>query len=66
MIGEQEDKAPLLLNVFVQTVNDTVPLCYRTEKVKFEEHGIYFTCLDTNCNYLFNYTDVLEIVPAEL
>lgn len=61
-----ERKATLLLNVFIQTVIDNVPLCYRTEKVEFEESGIYFTCLDTNSNYMFNYTDVLKIVPAEL
>ena len=66
MIEDQEEKAPLLLNVFIQTVNDNIPYCYRTEKVEFKEYGIYFTCLDTNCNYLFNYVDVLEIVPAEL
>ena len=66
MVEYQEEKAPLLLNVFIQTVIDRVPFCYRTEKVQFQEYGIYFTCLDTNCNYLFNYTDVLEIVPAEL
>lgn len=66
MVEEQEEKAPLLLNVFIKTVNDNIPYCYRTERVEFGEYGIYFTCLDTNCNYLFNYTDVLEIVPAEL
>ena len=66
MVETQEVKAPLLLNVFIQTVIDKVPFCYRTEKVKFKECGIYFTCLDTNCNYMYNYTDVLEIVPAEL
>lgn len=52
MVEDQEEKAPLLLNVFIQTVIDRVPFCYRTEKVKFQEYGIYFTCLDTNCNYL--------------
>lgn len=66
MVEAQEGKAPLLLHVFIQTVIDNVPFCYRTEKVEFQECGIYFTCLDTNCNYMFNYTDVLEIVPAEL
>ena len=66
MVEDQEEKAPLLLNVFIQTVNDNIPYCYRTEKVKFQEYGIYFTCLDTNANYMFNYADVLEIVPAEL
>ena len=66
MVDDQDGKAPLLLNVFIQTVIDTMPFCYRTEKVEFQESGIYFTCLDTNSNYMFNYTDVLEIVPAEL
>lgn len=66
MVEDQEEKAPLLLNVFIQTVNDKIHYCYRTEKVEFKEYGIYFTCLDTNCNYLFDYVDVLEIVPAEL
>lgn len=66
MVEDQKEKVPLLLNVFIQTVIDTVPFCYRTEKVEFQESGIYFTCLDTNSNYMFNYTDVLEIVPAEL
>lgn len=63
---DQEEKAPLLLNVFIKTVIDTVPFCYRTEKVKFQGYGIYFTCLDTNANYMFDFADVLEIVPAEL
>ena len=64
MVEEQEAKAPLLLNVFIK--QDTVPFCYRTEKVKFQGYGIYFTCLDTNANYMFDFADVLEIVPAEL
>lgn len=66
MVEDHEEKATLLLNVFIQTVIDRMPFCYRTEKVTFHEYGICFTCLDTNCNYMYNYTDVLEIVPAEL
>ena len=45
MVEEQEEKAPLLLNVFIQTVIDRVPCCYRTD---IEDMQIYD--LPVKCN----------------
>lgn len=55
----------LALRVVIQTVSDVAPFHLRTRKVEFQNAGIYFIGLDTNQIYLFDYVDVIEIIPDE-
>lgn len=55
----------LALRVVIQTVADIAPFHLRTRKVEFQNSGIYFIGLDTNQIYLFDYVDVIEIIPDE-
>lgn len=52
----------LALRVVIQTLAD---IHLRTRKVEFQNSGIYFIGLDTNQIYLFDYVDVIEIIPDE-
>ena len=56
---------PLLLRVYIQTILDKDPHYYRAYKVEISDHGVNFTCPDTNCNYLFDFIDVVSITPDE-
>lgn len=55
----------LALRVVIQTIADLAPFHLRTRKVEFLTAGIYFIGLDTNQIYLFDYVDVIEIIPDE-
>lgn len=54
---------PLLLRVYIQTILDKEPYYYRAYKVDISDHGVNFTCPDTNCNYLYDFIDVVSITP---
>lgn len=56
---------PLLLRVYIQTILDKEPYYYRAYKVDISDHGVNFTCPDTNCNYLFDFIDVVSITPDQ-
>lgn len=56
---------PLLLRIYIQTILDKEPYYYRAYKVEISDHGVNFTCPDTNCNYLFDFIDVVSITPDE-
>ena len=56
---------PLLLRVYIQTILDKEPYFYRAYKVDISDHGVNFTCPDTNCNYLFDFIDVVSITPDQ-
>ena len=55
----------LLIRVVIQTVSDIAPFHLRTRKVEFNSNGIFFVGIDTNQIYLFDYVDVIEIIPDE-
>lgn len=52
-----------LLRVYIQTILDREPYYYRAYRVDISDHGVNFTCPDTNCNYLFDFVDVVKITP---
>lgn len=54
---------PLLLRVYIQTVIDTQPFYLRTDKVDISDHGVYFIGHDCNQIYLYDFNDVLYIIP---
>lgn len=54
---------PLLLRVYIQTVIDNKPLYLRTDKVDISDHGVYFIGHDCNQIYLYDFNDVLYIIP---
>lgn len=54
---------PLLLRVYIQTVIDNKPLYLRTDKVDISDHGVYFIGFDCNQIYLYDFNDVLYIIP---
>lgn len=56
----------VILKVYIQTVADTLPFCYRTREIEFSNYGINFVGIDTNCSYLFDFADVLKIIPDYL
>lgn len=54
---------PLLLRVYIQTVIDNKPFYLRTDKVDISDHGVYFIGHDCNQIYLYDFNDVLYIIP---
>ena len=54
---------PLILRVYIQTVIDNQPFYLRTEKVDISDHGVYFIGFDCNQIYLYDFNDVLYIIP---
>lgn len=54
---------PLLLRVYIQTVIDNQPFYLRTDKVDISDHGVYFIGFDCNQVYLYDFNDVVSIVP---
>lgn len=54
---------PLLLRVYIQTVIDNKPFYLRTNKVDISDHGVYFIGHDCNQIYLYDFNDVLYIIP---
>lgn len=54
---------PLLLRVYIQTVIDNKPFYLRTDKVDISDHGVYFIGYDCNQIYLYDFNDVLYIIP---
>ena len=54
---------PLLLRVYIQTVIDKKPFYLRTDKVDISDHGVYFIGHDCNQIYLYDFNDVLYIIP---
>ena len=54
---------PLLLRVYIQTVIDNQPFYLRTDKVDISDHGVYFIGHDCNQIYLYDFNDVLYIIP---
>lgn len=54
---------PLLLRVYIQTVIDNQPFYLRTDKVDISDHGVYFIGFDCNQIYLYDFNDVLYIIP---
>lgn len=54
---------PLLLRVYIQTVIDNKPFYLRTDKVDISDHGVYFIGFDCNQVYLYDFNDVVSIVP---
>lgn len=54
---------PLLLRIYIQTVIDSKPFYLRTEKVEISDHGVYFIGYDCNQIYLFDFNDVVHIIP---
>lgn len=62
-LRECYSKQKPLLRVYIQTILDKEPYYYRAYKVDISDHGVNFTCPDTNCNYLFDFIDVVSITP---
>lgn len=54
---------PLLLRVYIQTVIDNQPFYLRTDKVDISDHGVYFIGFDCNQVYLYDFNDIVSIVP---
>lgn len=54
---------PLLLRVYIQTVSDNHPFYLRTDKVDISNYGVNFIGFDCNQIYLFDFNDVVRIVP---
>lgn len=54
---------PLLLRVYIQTIIDNKPFYLRTDKVDISDHGVYFIGFDCNQIYLYDFNDVLYIIP---
>lgn len=54
---------PHLLRVYIQTVIDSKPYYLRTEKVDISNYGVNFIGFDCNQIYLFDFNDVVRIVP---
>ena len=54
---------PLLLRVYIQTVIDNKPFYLRTDKVDISDHGVYFIGHDCNQIYLYDFNDVMYIIP---
>ena len=62
-LRECYSKQKPLLKVYIQTILDKEPHCYRAYKVDISNYGVNFTCPDTNCDYLFDFNDVVRIIP---